>query len=218
MYCEDADLCLRMVLLGYRGLYVPEARAYHAWAATTGRGSTGARYYSVRNTLTTLLKDMPASVLLASLPKIVLYQSHHLAVARDVGDPAERDPGMGVFLRSVPSTLSKRRRVMRRRAISSREFEALLISGLSGAHGTDLARDQGLVSATGSPVRCGGSAATCWSTCRSRSALASATATGSRDRRRTSWRRRSRSSSSSGRTGRGASSIRSAGPARGGSS
>ena len=59
MYCEDADLCLRMVLLGYRGLYVPEARAYHAWAATTGRGSAASRFYSVRNTLTTLLKDMP---------------------------------------------------------------------------------------------------------------------------------------------------------------
>jgi GT2 family glycosyltransferase len=127
MYCEDADLCLRMDLLGYRGLYLPEARAYHAWAASTGRGSAASRYYSVRNALTTLLKDMPPSVLAVNLPKIVLYQSHHLAIARDVGDRGSVIRAWWSFLLQVPSTLKKRRRIMSRRAISSREFEALLI-------------------------------------------------------------------------------------------
>lgn len=127
MYCEDADLCLRMDLLGHRGLYLPEARAYHAWAATTGRGSAASRYYSVRNALTTLLKDMPPSVLAANLPKIVLYQSHHLAMARTVGDRRSVIRAWWSFLLQVPSTLRKRRRIMSRRAISSREFEALLI-------------------------------------------------------------------------------------------
>jgi GT2 family glycosyltransferase len=128
MYCEDADLCLRMILLGYRGLYVPEARAYHAWAATTGRVSREARYYSVRNALITLAKDMPLPVLIASLPKIVLYQSHHLSMARDEGDRAGMRRAWRSFLRSLPSTLRKRRRLMRRRAISSRDFKELLIT------------------------------------------------------------------------------------------
>jgi GT2 family glycosyltransferase len=128
MYCEDADLCLRMILLGYRGLYVPEARAYHAWAATTGRVSREARYYSVRNALITLAKDMPLPVLIASLPKIVLYQSHHLSMAREEGDRAGIRRAWRSFLRSLPSTLRKRRRLMRRRAISSRDFKELLIT------------------------------------------------------------------------------------------
>jgi GT2 family glycosyltransferase len=128
MYCEDADLCLRMVLLGYRGLYLPEARAFHAWAASTGRGSRDSRFYSVRNTLTTLLKDMPISVLLTSLPKIVLYQNHHLAMARGEGDRASVFRAWRSFLRGVPSTLRKRRRVMRRRAIPTRDLEEMLIS------------------------------------------------------------------------------------------
>jgi len=128
MYCEDADLCLRMVLLGYRGLYVPGAGAYHAWAASTGRGSRDARFYSIRNTLTTLLKDMPLSVLLPSLPKIVLYQSHNLAVARGDRDRPGVLRAWGSFLRGIPSTLRKRRRVMRSRTIPTRDLQEMLIS------------------------------------------------------------------------------------------
>jgi GT2 family glycosyltransferase len=130
IYCEDADLCLRMVLLGYRGLYVPEARAYHAWSATTGRGTDKARYLAIRNALTTLLKDMPAAVLIPSLPKIALYQSHNLAVARGAGNSARRSVvrAWGAFLLRVPSTLRKRRAIMRKRVIGSQEFKAMLIS------------------------------------------------------------------------------------------
>jgi GT2 family glycosyltransferase len=129
-YCEDADLCLRMVLIGYRGLYIPEARAYHAWSATTGRVTDQARYLAVRNALTTLLKDMPAGVLIGSLPKIVLYQSHNLSIARGAGKSASRSVvrGWGGFLMRIPSTLRKRRAIMRRRAISGREFKSMLIT------------------------------------------------------------------------------------------
>jgi GT2 family glycosyltransferase len=117
-----------MVLLGYRGLYVPEARAYHAWAATTGRTSTDARYYSIRNALTTMVKDMPLPLLLASLPKIVLYQSHIHSVARGDGYGSTVTRAWRSFLAQIPSTLRKRRRIMRARAISSRDFKALLLT------------------------------------------------------------------------------------------
>jgi hypothetical protein len=126
-YCEDADLCLRMVLLGYRGLYVPEARAYHAWGASTGRTSDASRFYSIRNGLTTLLKDMPFGILIRSAPKIVLYQSHILSVARGDGYDSSVLRAWGSFLQNAPATLRKRRAVMRRRAIGTREFGAMLL-------------------------------------------------------------------------------------------
>ena len=128
LYCEDADLCLRLVLLGYGGLYEPGARAYHAWAASTGRSSDEAHFYSVRNGLTTLLKDMPLALLLRSLPKIVLYQSYILSASRADGHPRTVTRAWRSFLKTVPSTLRKRRRVMRRRAISSGDFEAVLLT------------------------------------------------------------------------------------------
>jgi hypothetical protein len=128
MYCEDADLCLRMLLAGYRGLYVSEAGAYHAWAASTGRTSSSSRYYSVRNTLTTLLKDMPTPVLLSSLPKILLYQGHNLAIASGAGDRGSVLCAWASFLRRVPSTLRKRREIMQIRAIRSRDFKGMLLT------------------------------------------------------------------------------------------
>ena len=128
LYCEDADLCLRMVLAGYRGLYVPEARGYHAWAASIGRASEASSFYIVRNSLTTLLKDMPTQLLLVSLPKILLYQWHIFSVARDDGYGAVVRRAWRSFVRSVPSTLRKRRRVMRSRAISEAEFKSLLLT------------------------------------------------------------------------------------------
>lgn len=128
LYCEDGDLCLRMVLAGYFGLYVPEARAYHAWAATTGRGSETAHYYVVRNSLTTLLKDFPTPLLLASLPKILLYQSHTLRLANTPGYRASVFRAWRSFLRGVPATLRKRRRVMATRGIRSRDFRAMLLT------------------------------------------------------------------------------------------
>jgi GT2 family glycosyltransferase len=126
-YCEDADLCLRMDLLGWRGLYVPEARAYHAWGASTGRASDSARFYSIRNGLTTLLKDMPLGLLLRSLPKIMLYQSYILSSGRGDGYGSTVLRAWGSFLRNVPATLRKRRAVMGRRAIGSREFGGMLL-------------------------------------------------------------------------------------------
>jgi hypothetical protein len=126
MYCEDADLCLRMVLLGSRGLYLPEARAYHAWAASSGRGADRSRFLSIRNALTTMLKDVPAGILLRSLPKLILYQCHTLAVAR--GDRRSVYRAWGSFLSNAPATLRKRRAVMRRRVITTQEFASLLIA------------------------------------------------------------------------------------------
>lgn len=126
LYCEDADLCLRMILSGYRGLYIPEARAYHAWAASTGRTSSAARYYGVRNSLTTLVKDFPATVLLTSLPKIVLYQVHVLNLARAERSVPLLRRAWADFLRQLPATLRKRRALMRGRRIGAREFRAFV--------------------------------------------------------------------------------------------
>ena len=213
-YCEDADLCLRMILLGYRGLYVPGARAYHAWSATTGRTPVGARYSGSQHPHH-VAQGHAGHVLSASLPKIVLYQGQQ-PLQRGLGSSGSVVRAWGDFLDQVPSTLRKRRRIMRRRAISSREFKAILISEyrfIPGWPGPRSGRGFG----TGSPVPSGGSAATFWGTSRSRSVLVFATATGDRDARPSS-KRRSPSSSTSGRTGRGASSSRSDAPGRGGSS
>jgi GT2 family glycosyltransferase len=128
LYCEDADLCLRMLLAGYRGLYVPAPEAYHVRGGTAGRDSGQTRFYLARNTLTTQLKDLPLPILLKSIPKILLYQYQQLAAARGAGLIRAVLRAYGSFLRAVPGTLRKRRRIHRGRPVTARQFGSNLLS------------------------------------------------------------------------------------------
>ena len=60
MYCEDVDLAWRAQLAGWRCIYAPQARVYHRLSATGGGAL--ASYYTGRNTLYVIAKDMPASL------------------------------------------------------------------------------------------------------------------------------------------------------------
>jgi GT2 family glycosyltransferase len=128
-YCEDADLCLRMILRGYRGRYIPEARAYHAWAPSVGRHSETAALLGQRNTLITIAKDFPGPLLLRSLPKILRYQVRLFKEQRDNGTAGVMLKALASFIRALPRTLRKRRQVMQQRSVSSEEFGSFLIAG-----------------------------------------------------------------------------------------
>jgi GT2 family glycosyltransferase len=69
MYCEDVDLNWRAQLAGYRCLYIPQAVVYHRLSATGG-GIT-ASYYTGRNTIWVLAKDLPTFLWRRYAPRIV---------------------------------------------------------------------------------------------------------------------------------------------------
>ena len=57
MYLEDVDFAFRAQLQGYEALFVPKARVYHHLSATGG--GKLASYYVGRNTIWTIVKNMP---------------------------------------------------------------------------------------------------------------------------------------------------------------
>ncbi|HQJ52733.1 MAG TPA: glycosyltransferase family 2 protein [Anaerolineae bacterium] len=61
MYCEDVDLGWRHQLAGWTARYVPGAVAYHHLGASGG--GVLASYYTGRNTIFVLLKDLPGELL-----------------------------------------------------------------------------------------------------------------------------------------------------------
>jgi hypothetical protein len=75
----------------------------------------------------TMAKDLPVPILLRSLPKIILYQGHIYGAQRRSDGPRTLFRSLGAFLKALPSTLRKRRRVMRNRVVSTREFSSNLI-------------------------------------------------------------------------------------------
>jgi len=126
-YLDDVDLALRAQLLGYTGLYLPDAVAYHVGSATLGDVlHPRIVEYLTRNQIYLLAKDYPRSVIWRLLPRIVIYQGLWLiyAVRKHAGAAWLR--GCGTGLRGWGRMRRKHRELMAKRWITSDEFLARL--------------------------------------------------------------------------------------------
>ena len=127
MYCEDVDLNWRAQLAGYRCIYTPQAVVHHRLSATGG-GVT-ASYYTGRNTIWVLAKDLPASLWRKYWPRILGAQ---LEIAQEAlrawrGEAARaRLRGQLAGLLTWPRLLGKRRAVQRSRVVSEEYLESIL--------------------------------------------------------------------------------------------
>ncbi len=72
MYCEDVDLAWRAQIAGWRCIYAPQAVIYHRLSATGG--GPLASFYTGRNTLYVLAKDVPPTLLRKYWPRMVAAQ------------------------------------------------------------------------------------------------------------------------------------------------
>jgi GT2 family glycosyltransferase len=128
MYLEDVDLAWRLRLLGWEAVYAPEARLYHHLSATGGGAL--ASYYTGRNTLWVIAKDMPGPIIRRHFGRIAGAQWR---VARDAlrawrGEAARaRLRGQLAGLLGLPKVWSWRRTVQAGRVVPVGEIERLLI-------------------------------------------------------------------------------------------
>ena len=122
-YHEDVDLTLRAQWAGLRCLFVPSAVAYHVGGGSTG-GSMNALIarLSTKNRYWVVVKNLPASMILRSLPGILCYEAfwiQRLAARRLL-------PAYAQGLREAAGQLrrmwAKRRALQRQRQVSVAAF------------------------------------------------------------------------------------------------
>jgi GT2 family glycosyltransferase len=127
MYLEDVDLNWRAQLAGYQAVFAPEAVVYHHLSASGG--GVIASYYTGRNTLFILAKDLPGSIFRRYWPAILTAQ---LKIAVEAlrswrGEAARsRLRGQLAGLWGLPRWLAKRRTVQPTRRIDDAYLESLL--------------------------------------------------------------------------------------------
>ncbi len=125
-FLEDLDLGLRAYASGYLVYYVPSLVVRHYWGMTWGRGLSPTKYfYTERNRLVTLMKNVPTDLLVAAVPSIALSEAVSLAYALLNGFPrkkAEVYASIVSLLRSI---------IKQRRAIVGNRSEALRASVLA---------------------------------------------------------------------------------------
>jgi GT2 family glycosyltransferase len=126
-YLEDLDLALRAHLLGYTGVYLPQAVAYHVGSATLGDVlHPRIVEYLTRNQIYLLAKDYPSSVLWRLLPRIVVYQGLWLMFAVRSGRLGAYLRGGWAGLHGLARMRRKHRALMANRRITDGEFLAQL--------------------------------------------------------------------------------------------
>jgi len=122
-YLDDLDLALRVQLVGYSGLYLPSAVAYHVGSATLG-GPLHPRVVELitRNQIQLLSKDYPQPVLRRLFPRFLAYQTLWMLFAI-------RNAGAGAYIRGLRAAFrgrggmrEKHRELMAHRRISDAEF------------------------------------------------------------------------------------------------
>jgi len=123
MYMEDVDFGFRAQLLGWSAVFAPAARVYHHLSATGG--GVMASYYVGRNTIWTIAKNMPTTLLLRNLPSILLAQLEIAvsALANFRGAAARaRLRGQLAGLLGLPAQWRKRQLIQARRLVDDESF------------------------------------------------------------------------------------------------
>ncbi len=127
MYLEDVDLNWRAQLAGYRAVFAPKAVVYHHLSATGG--GIIASFYTGRNTIFMLAKDLPGPIFRRYWPAIVKAQ---LKIATDAlrawrGEAARaRLRGQLAGLWGLPRWLAKRKAVQQKKRVSDSYINSLL--------------------------------------------------------------------------------------------
>jgi GT2 family glycosyltransferase len=127
MYLEDVDLNWRAQMAGYRAVFAPKAIVYHHLSASGG--GVIASYYTGRNTIFMLAKDLPGHIFRRHWQSIIKAQ---LNIAFDAlrawrGEAARaRLRGQLAGLWGMPKWLKKRKRVQRTKCVDDTYLESLL--------------------------------------------------------------------------------------------
>jgi GT2 family glycosyltransferase len=127
MYLEDVDLAWRLHLLGWQVVFAPEARLYHHLSASGG--GVLSSYYTGRNTLWAIAKDMPAPLLRRHLGRILRAQARISwdALRAWRGQAARaRLRGQLAGLVTLPRVLAWRRAAQSTRRVPIEELARLL--------------------------------------------------------------------------------------------
>jgi GT2 family glycosyltransferase len=126
-YCEDGDLSFRAQLAGYRCLYVPGSVVYHMGSASTGgKRSLMATRLGTQNSLSLLVKNLPAPLVFRSLPFVLAGQLSRLLVTAATSTLGAHFRGLGGALRLLPRMLGKRCGIQKRRQVPTSYIRQLL--------------------------------------------------------------------------------------------
>ena len=139
MYCEDADLSLRMRLAGGKVGIEPDARVDHDYEFA--KGASKWRHLE-RNRWALVLRTYPTLLLLLVAPALAVTEVTLWAVALAGGWWRQKLLATLDVIRALPRLRRERREIQAARRVSASEFAAFLTPELSSTYLGSLARNR----------------------------------------------------------------------------
>jgi len=121
-YHDEVDLGWRIKLSGWKCIYVPGAVAYHVGGATAGAGSKFVHFYSERNRILTIVKNLPFSLFLRYLPFMLKYELDILSRVI-IFFEWELITARFASFKLLPRMLQKRRFIQKTKRVSNKQIK-----------------------------------------------------------------------------------------------
>jgi len=131
MYCEDADLSLRLRLHGGRLAVVPEAVVHHDY--TFAKGAYKWRLLE-RNRLAMVIRTYPTPLLLLVLPALIAAEIGTWLVAARDGWLRAKAQSAGDVIRALPELMTERRAIQATSRTDAATFAESFVSGLDSPY------------------------------------------------------------------------------------
>jgi hypothetical protein len=123
IYLEDVDLSWRSQLMGWRTVYVPQARVHHVHSGTTREASPFKNFHLARNKVWTVVKNYPSPQFWLYLPLILLYDLGSIPYSLLVRGETAAIRGRLQAFRRLPQAWRKRRQIQSHRRVSFKDLQ-----------------------------------------------------------------------------------------------
>jgi GT2 family glycosyltransferase len=125
-YYEDVDLGFRGQLAGYKCIYNPKALIYHDVWGTSKRDSDFTYYHPMKNRWFLIIKNVPLSLLLIHLHKILIAEAIFWVRAVRKHKVGALLRAYGSVFTSLPRLLRERRRIRSLQVVSNPDLHRLI--------------------------------------------------------------------------------------------
>ena len=140
MYADDTDLGWRARLRGWKTIYTPQAKLYHAHSAAAGTYSALKAFHVERNRIWIAVKYFPPDLLFYSQLYTLqryLFQAYGALTGKGASGAFAREHSRielllvlwrvyAAVIKGLPKMLAKRKEIQKRRLISSHDMKTLM--------------------------------------------------------------------------------------------
>lgn len=125
-YLEDVDISFRAQLAGFKCVFLPEAIVYHVDGGTSKKINNLSRFYTLRNALYVITKNIPLALIFKFFPYILLGQIRNFFMGAKHGCLRLVFGVYLEFFKNMFKFLKKRKKIQKNKVVSNKYLTGII--------------------------------------------------------------------------------------------